>query len=177
MPQTAGCQMRQSLGFTYDTADRTTQITNGIDNTLTQNFGYGAQSRLTSVYSAAENESYQYDTNGNRITGTVNGVTQTYTYSPTSNQLTNVSGGASAQYGYDPNGNTTLVNGTSNYQYDPYTRLDASGGAIDYVNPEGQRLRKTGGSTGTTYFAPVIPPFLAGTKSGATRQAPISAWA
>ena len=145
---------KQSLGFAYDTADRITQITNGIDNTLTQNFGYGAQSRLTSVYSGAENESYQYDANGNRNTATVNGVTQTYTYSPTSNQLTNVSGGVSAQYGYDANGNTTLVNGASNYQYDPYTRLDASGGATDYVSPEGQRLRKTGGSTGTTYFAP-----------------------
>jgi len=144
----------QSLSFNYDTVNRITQITNGINNTLTQNFGYDYMSRLVSVYAAAENESYQYDANGNRTTGTVNGVTQTYTYSPTSNQLTNVSSGVSAQYGYDANGNTTLVNGTSSYQYDPYTRLDASGGATDYVNPEGQRLRKTGGSTGTTYFAP-----------------------
>ncbi|NYE30633.1 RHS repeat-associated protein [Rhodanobacter sp. K2T2] len=145
---------KQSLSFTYDAADRITQITNGIDNTLTQNFGYDYVSRLTSVYSSVENESYQYDANGNRNTGTVNGVTQTYTYSPTSNQLTGISGGASTQYGYDANGNTTLVNGASSYQYDPYIRLDAAGGATDYVNPEGQRLRKMGGSTGTTYFAP-----------------------
>ncbi|MBB5360410.1 RHS repeat-associated protein [Rhodanobacter sp. ANJX3] len=145
---------KQSLGFTYDAADRITQITNGIDNTLTQNFGYDYVSRVTSVYSSVENESYQYDANGNRNTGTVNGVTQTYTYSPISNQLTGISGGASTQYGYDANGNTTLVNGAASYQYDPYTRLDAAGGAADYVNPEGQRLRKAGGSTGTTYFAP-----------------------
>ena len=117
------------------------QITNGIDNTLTQNFGYDYVSRLTSVYSSVENESYQYDANGNRNTGTVNGVTQTYTYSPTSNQLNGISGGASTQYGYDANGNTTLINGASSYQYDPYIRLDAAGGAADYVNPEGQRLR------------------------------------
>lgn len=147
---------KQSLGFTYDAADRITQITNGIDNTLTQNFGYGAQSRLVSVYSGVENESYQYDANGNRNTATVNGVAQTYTYSQTSNQLTGFSSSLSAQYGYDANGNVTLINGTPSYQYDPYTRLDAGGGATDYVNPEGQRLRKMGGSTGTTYFAPSI---------------------
>ncbi|NYE31177.1 YD repeat-containing protein, partial [Rhodanobacter sp. K2T2] len=46
---------KQSLGFTYDAADRITQITNGIDNTLTQNFGYDYVSRLTSVYSSVEN--------------------------------------------------------------------------------------------------------------------------
>jgi RHS repeat-associated protein len=107
-----------------------------------------------SVYSSVENESYQYDANGNRNAGTVNGVTQTYTYSPTSNQLIGISGGTSTQYGYDVNGNTALINGASSYQYDPYIRLDAAGGAADYVNPEGQRLRKAGGLTGTTYFAP-----------------------
>lgn len=146
----------QSLTFAYDAASRLQQITNGIDTTLTQTLGYDTQSQLSAVTSGAENESYQYDAGGNRLTATVNGIAETYTYSPTSNQLTGVSSALSTQYGYDANGNTTLINGASGYQYDAFNRLNASGGASNYVNPEGQRLLKFGGSTGTTYFAPNV---------------------
>jgi RHS repeat-associated protein len=145
---------KQSLGFTYDSANRINQIANGIDNTLTQSFRYDAMSRLTSVASGADNESYQYDSNGNRITATVNGSSQIYTVSPTNNQLTKFSSGLSATYGYDAQGNTTLVNGAATFQYDSFNRLASAGGVTNYINPEGQRLRKTGGATGTTYFAP-----------------------
>lgn len=136
----------QSLGFTYDNANRITQIANGIDNTLTQDFGYDAMSRLVSVYSGVDNESLQYDANGNRITqtGTID------TVSSTSNQL--LSSGTN-QYGYDARGNTTTINGATTYQYDAFNRMNAAAGMAYYVNPEGQRLRKTG-SAGTTYFAP-----------------------
>ena len=145
---------KQSLSLTYDTANRITQIANGIDSTLTQSFRYDAMSRLTSVSSGADNESYQYDADGNRITATVNGSAQTYVISPTSNQLTSFSSSLSATYGYDALGNTALINGTTSYLYDPFNRLASSSGATNYINPEGQRLRKTGGATGTTYFAP-----------------------
>jgi len=136
----------ESLGFTYDNANRITQISNGIDGTLTQYFGYDAMSRLVSVYSGADNESLQYDANGNRIVqnGTID------TVSPTSNLL--VSSGTN-QYGYDPMGNTTTVNGATKYQYDAFNRMNSAGGMAYYVDPEGQRLRKTG-TAGTTYFAP-----------------------
>ncbi|WP_172969547.1 RHS repeat protein [Rhodanobacter sp. T12-5] len=136
----------QSLGFSYDSADRIIQISNGLDINLTQDFGYGDQSRLLSVYSSADNESFQYDANGNRLaqTGTID------TVSATSNRL--LSSGSS-QYGYDAQGNTTTVNGASTYHYDAFNRMDSAAGMAYYVNPEGQRLRKTG-SAGTTYFAP-----------------------
>ncbi|MGH8158505.1 MAG: RHS repeat domain-containing protein [Rhodanobacter sp.] len=136
----------QSLGFAYDNANRITQIGNGIDGTLTQYFGYDAMSRLVSVYSGADNESFQYDANGNRLAQT--GVIDTV--SATSNQL--LSSGTS-QYGYDARGNTTTVNGAPTYQYDAFNRMSAAAGMAYYVNPEGQRLRKTG-TAGTTYFAP-----------------------
>ncbi|NYE31253.1 YD repeat-containing protein, partial [Rhodanobacter sp. K2T2] len=51
----SACRASKVWAFTYDAADRITQITNGIDNTLTQNFGYDYVSRLTSVYSSVEN--------------------------------------------------------------------------------------------------------------------------
>lgn len=137
---------KQSLGFTYDNANRIIQIANGIDGSLTQDFGYDAMSRLVSAYSGTDNESFQYDANGNRLaqTGTID------TVSATSNQL--VSSG-STQYGYDALGNTTTVNAAPTYHYDAFNRMDNAGGMAYYVNPEGQRLRKTG-TAGTTYFAP-----------------------
>jgi len=137
---------KQSLGFTYDHADRIIQIANGIDGSLTQDFGYDAMSRLVSVYSGADNENFQYDANGNRLaqTGTID------TVSATSNRLVS-SGGT--QYGYDAMGNTTTVNAAPTYHYDAFNRMDSAGGMAYYVSPEGQRLRKTG-AAGTTYFAP-----------------------
>jgi len=143
----------ESLGLTYDTADRITQVANGINGNLTQDFGYDAMSRLVSVYSGAENESYQYDANGNRTTQTVNGASTIVTPSATSNEIASTSGASSLQYGYDAKGNTTTLNGTATYSYDAFNRLNSAGGMSYYVNPEGQRLRKTG-SIGTTWFAP-----------------------
>jgi RHS repeat-associated protein len=144
----------QSLGFSYDTANRIIHIANGINSNLTQTIGYDSLSRMTSVSSGADNESYQYDADGNRLNGVVNGAAQTYIYASNSNQLTSFSSGLSATYGYDAKGNTSIVNGTTSYLYNPFNRLSSAGGATNYINPEGQRLRKTGGSTGTTYFAP-----------------------
>jgi RHS repeat-associated protein len=136
----------QSLSFSYDAANRLTGIDNALDGTLSQDFGYDEQSRLVSVYSGADNESFQYDASGNRLmqSGTVD------TVSATSNQLAST---GSTSYGYDALGNTTTVNGATTYQYDAFNRMSAAAGMAYYVNPEGQRLRKTG-AAGTTYFAP-----------------------
>src|SRR6185503_6963259 len=94
----------QSLGFAYDNANRLTQIANGIDNTLTQDFGYDAMSRLVSVYSATDNESYQYDADGNRLSGTVGYLVENYVIDPNSTRLLSesTSGYGTGQYGYDP---------------------------------------------------------------------------
>ena len=108
--------------------------------------GYDAMSRLVSVYSSTDSESFQYDANGNRMAQT--GVLDTV--SATSNRLVS-SGGT--QYGYDAKGNTITVNAAPTYHYDAFNRMDSAGGMTYYVNPEGQRLRKTG-VAGTTYFAP-----------------------
>lgn len=140
----------QNLAFAYDVADRISRITNGVDNALTQSFGYDALSRLTSVASTASSESYQYDANGNRTSQVINGISTTSTVSATSNRLVS-SGGAA--FGYDANGNTTSVAGVATYHYDAFNRMDSAAGTSYYVNPEGQRLRKSG-SVGTSFFAP-----------------------
>ena len=91
--------------------------------------------------------------NGNRINKTANTAVDTTTYSTISNQLVGTTGADPQTYGYDALGNITTLNGTTAYQYDAFNRMSAAGGMSYYVNPEGQRLRKSG-SLGTTYFAP-----------------------
>lgn len=143
----------QSLGFSYDKADRIVGIVNGIDSSMSQNFGYDDESRLVSVYSGADNERFQYDASGNRLSQSANGSSLTYTVSTTSNRLSALSGAVTASYGYSPQGNTKTVNGVNQYQYNPFNRLTSAAGLNAYINAEGWRLRKTG-SLGTSYFAP-----------------------
>lgn len=140
----------QSLSFSYDDANRIIGITNGIDGTMSQSFGYDDESRLLSVYSGADIESFQYDLSGNRTSQVVNGTSTPETVSSTSNRLANF---GAQTFGYDANGNITTVNGAATYQYDAFNRMSGAAGMTYYVNPEGQRLRKTG-TAGTTYFAP-----------------------
>lgn len=143
----------QSLGFSYDTANRIVGINNGIDGAMTQNFGYDAMSRLTIAYGGTDNEGFQYDSNGNRTTQVINGVSSTIGTNSINNQITSLSGGSSVSYGYDPNGNLTTVSGTPTFTYNPFNRLVAANGATYYVNPEGQRLEKKVNGV-STIFAP-----------------------
>jgi RHS repeat-associated protein len=152
----------QSLGLQYDTADRITQLTNGMTSGLTQNFGYDDQSQLVSVYSGLDNENFQYDPNGNRIAQTVNGNSLTAVYGNASNQLANT---GAASYGYDAQGNLTVVNGTVQYQYNSFNRLVNAGGSTYYVDPEGQRLMKSVKGA-VSYFAPSVSNDLLAESNG-----------
>jgi len=143
----------ENLGFSYDAANRLIGLTNGIDGTMSQDFGYDDQSRLVSMYSANAVASYGYDADGNRTTKAVNGAADNTSYSATSNQLVSTTGADPQSYGYDALGNITTLGGATAYQYNAFNRMTTAGGTSYYVNPEGQRLLKTGGA-GTTYFAP-----------------------
>ncbi|UPG84339.1 hypothetical protein L2Y94_13415 [Luteibacter aegosomatis] len=140
----------QSLGFGYDAADRITRITNGRDASLTQTFQYDSVYRLTSATSTANSEGFQYDTNGNRTSHVINGVTLAQGIDPGSNRLVSTNTQA---LGYDANGNLTTVDGAAQYHYDAFNRMDSATNTTYYVNPEGQRLRKVG-ALDTIFFAP-----------------------
>lgn len=143
----------ESLGFTYDAADRITQTANGINGSLTQNLGYDALNRLTSVSSGADNETYQYDAAGNRTYQVINGTATNFSVAATSNHLNSVSGGYNDSYGYDADGDMTTLNGGPWWQYGPFDRLVSVGGMSYEYSAEGERIRKSG-APGTTYFAP-----------------------
>lgn len=155
----------QSLSFSYDSGNRLTQVTNGINGALTQSFGYDSASRLTSISSSVDSETFAYDAAGNRVSQTVNGGIISYSPSGTSNQMASyATGGNTIQYGYDAQGNqisqsntSNLANLTATYQYGYFNKLASAtknGVTTSYYNdPEGYRLEKSGAATGTVYFA------------------------
>jgi RHS repeat-associated protein len=139
-----------TYGVYYDNASRIIRKQDFISPILTESFGYDDQSRLVSVQGGAENEAYQYDANGNRIAQTVNGTSMTLVYEGGSNRMINAGG---VTFGYDAMGNSSVANGISRWQFDPFNRMTTAFGNTYYIDPLGQRLMKSVGST-TTYFAP-----------------------
>ena len=103
--------------YGYDTAGNLTTVTDLINASLNQGFGYDALSRLTSE-TGQNTLSLVYDSNGNR-TQQITTFTQGYTYDPNSNKLTQV--GSQATTTYDPMGNT--LSRTTESTRIPTTRL------------------------------------------------------
>lgn len=156
----------QSLALSYDLANRISGITNGVDNTMTQDFTYDEMSRLTSVSSGADNEAFTYDANGNRLSQVLNSAAVTVSPNTNNNQIMGLSGSSNVTYGYDAKGNLTTVSGTPTFSYDAFNRMDNAGPAAYYVGPEGQRLSKTVSSV-STYFAPDAKgPLMAESQGG-----------
>lgn len=142
----------ESLAFSYDAANRITQITNGMNASVSQTLSYDALSRLTAETASAENESYQYDADGDRTYQVVNGAATGFAYPAGSNRLSSTSGGMNATYGYDADGDTTSINGHTVYQYGPFDRLANADGYAYENSAGGQRISKSGGGN-VTYFA------------------------
>lgn len=64
----------QSRSYTFDAASQVTQV---VEGGITTTYGYDAIGQLTSeVKSNGYAGSYTYDANGNRLTRTVNGITE-----------------------------------------------------------------------------------------------------
>jgi len=142
----------QDTSFSYDVGDRLSTLTDAIDTPMTQSFGYDDMSRLTLITSAADNEAFQYDSNGNRTSETINALTATVTIAPSSNRLLGLSGGTNVSYAYDDNGNINVVSGSPTFHFDAFNHLDSTTNATYYVSAQGTRLRKTVNGI-STYFA------------------------
>lgn len=153
-PTSIGVPGVESLAFTYDSANRITQLQNGLNGAMTETLGYDAVNRLNSVASSADNESYLYDADGNRTSQTINGTVTTFGYPGTSNRLASmVSSTYNDAWTSDAEGDLTAVNGHTVYQYNAFGRLINVNGTGYAISAEGQRLSKTG--TGLLdYFAP-----------------------
>ncbi len=120
----------QSLGYSYNSNDEITGISNGIDAGLTQSFAYDALSRLTSAAATSNNASFGYDSIGNRTSRTENGAATSYGYPATSHQLQYaVTGGNTRSFNSNTIGNLSSWHGAdgiaNNVIYDAYARIDS----------------------------------------------------
>lgn len=140
----------QSLTYAFNANDQITTISNGINASLSQTYGYDELSRLTAIGATNANEAITYDSNGNRTVHVLNGVTSSYITSATGNRLLSVSGGTSKTYSYDAHGNATS-DGVATYTYDAFNRMATAtigAAATNYaVNGLGQRIYKKVGAT------------------------------
>jgi RHS repeat-associated protein len=149
-----------SRTVSYDAASRITGSSHSGTGTgsnapanLNQSYGYDNLDRLNSVTgsSSANNQSFQYDQNGNRTQATFGGTTYANTIVATSNRLGTTTGPAPAKSNnYDTVGN--LVNdGTISYTYSARGRMVTAtnaGNTVTYsYNGIDQRVRKSGPST------------------------------
>ncbi len=150
----------QSLAFGYNANDAITTLTNSVNSTLSQTFGYDELMRLTSVTSTSGNEAFTYDANGNRLTHTTGAGLATLSYLPGTNRLGSWtrSGSPTRSYGYDAAGNTIALLGKT-YTYSPLNRLIkvAGGGTTTTydVNALGERVYKNNNGVESFYaYAP-----------------------
>lgn len=118
----------QSLTYDFNTNNHVSKITNGVDATLTQTYGYDELSRLSSIVDSVATRIFTHDANGNRASLAAGGFTSTYQVEPTSNRLTKVLSPASPPtFTYDNAGNRITapanLNDSAHYTYDEFNRL------------------------------------------------------
>ena len=163
-----------AVNYTYDNANRLTQITQGtatvtigydnanrrtsltLPNGVVVAYGYDAASRVTGItytqgMTSIGNLTYTYDANGRRTSmgGSLAKVNlpaaiTSATYNA-NNQLTNWNG---TTLSYDLNGNMTY-DGATNYTWDARNRLGAFGSTTFAYDSFGRRTRN---ATGTTFL-------------------------
>lgn len=144
---------RQTLVFTP--FGEIQSISDLVNPTLTQAFTYDALSRLLSVSKTGANQSFAWDSNGNRTSHTWGGQADLYQTAATGNRLAAISGPRATSYTYDASGNTLTGEGAS-YTYNPFNRLATAtkaGITTTYlVNALGQRVYKKVGTGAHHWF-------------------------
>lgn len=145
----------QRLTYAYDAADRITTLTNHVNSSVTQAYGYDPLSRLTSVTASGANQGFLWDVNGNRSSHTWGGAADVYDTASSSNRLSSMSGPRATSYTYDAAGNTLSGEGAT-YTYGVFGRLaTATKGGVTTtyaVNALGQRVHKKVGSGANHWF-------------------------
>lgn len=172
----------QGLFYSYNVHDQIAAIANGMNGSLSQNYGYDPLSRLTSQTSPGDTLSLVYDGTGNRTSRTDNGQTTTYGYATASHRLqtaTNASLGRT--FATNAVGNIDAWTGADGVQnamsYDAYQRPAThtkNANVTRYrFNALGQRVMKSqaGGSLNVRYIYAGQNKLLAERASNTTTNA------
>ena len=153
----------QSLTYLFDPNIRITAITDGVNASQTQQYGYDNLSRLTSANLAGGNAaSFGYDAVGNRTSaGNTSPASSTsYTIAGSSNRMTQaVVGGLTRTFTHNTSGDITSFTNSAGVAntltYDPFGRLAShakSGTTTSYtVNALDQRVSKSNASSTSRY--------------------------
>ncbi|MEJ7806260.1 MAG: hypothetical protein WKG03_10125 [Telluria sp.] len=141
----------QTMGLTYDAANRIKAITDPATPATGSTYDYDVLDRLTNVATAGSAQTYVYDAVGNRKQKVNNSAVTNYAYGAANNRLTQVGAQAIAT---DVNGSITDKVGAT-FNYDARGRMVSANTAIGLVtytiNSLGQRVRKVT-PTETTVF-------------------------
>ncbi len=144
-PVSIHCGNIQALSYRVDGAGRVIEITNNLDDSRSQSFGYDTLGRLTSATGVYGSIEYTYDKSGNRLSRIVNGRQERYTYFEGTNKVSMIEGPATVLFDYDASGNT--ISRTFASGQPAAGRSDG-----DYVYSfDGQRAVKTVGQAVTVY--------------------------
>lgn len=158
----------QSLAYQFNANDAITKITNSMDASLTQAYGYDVLTRLTSVVASNANQTLQYDATGNltqldwvnsggttsyvphQLVAGTNRVANdhiAYGYDGRGNRQAQAWGGSTASYSYDPFNHTASISRNADTAYASVAAGDVSypaGTTIFTTNALGQRVAKSG---------------------------------
>ncbi|MCF6252011.1 MAG: RHS domain-containing protein [Methylococcaceae bacterium] len=166
---------KQTLGnilqrdYTQNNVGNISTITDQIDFSKNQAFGYDELDRLINAQGHYGGLGYGYDANGNRLEKIIEGNIASYGYVMQSNQLLTIIDSAISQiYQYDANGNT-LNNGHNQFSYGDDNRLHnvSQNGVViaSYTyNSKGERVIKVN-STQTRYHYDLNGQLLAETDN------------
>lgn len=158
----------QSLAYQFNANDAITQITNSVDNSLTQSYGYNTLGRLTNVVASNANQALQYDAAGNltqldwmnnagttsyvphQLVAGTNRVANDhigYGYDGRGNRQTQAWGGSTATYAYDAFNHTASISRNAATAYASVAAGDVSypaGTTTFTTNALDQRVAKSG---------------------------------
>ena len=103
----AGAAPLQNLTYAYDAANNVLSIGDGVTAANNQSFGYDSLNRLTTATGGYGSFGYTYDSVGNRLSESLGGSAMaSSSYSAKSNQLSALTaGGVTETIGYDKAGN------------------------------------------------------------------------
>ena len=167
--QRSGCLLTElDRSYGYSLVNNIVSITNHLDTSRSQTFGYDPLQRLTDATGVYGDIDYTYDAVGNRLTRAIVEATgtlsETYAYDTASNRLLSVTRDdagtvTTRTLGYTAGGNITSDSGhdgvAATYTYNDrnrYTALAKGAVSADYEhNALGQRVRKTVDGA-TTHF-------------------------
>ncbi len=127
----------QNLDYFYDKNGNIIGITNNLDNTKNENYGYDGFDRLANTQGTWGRVIYTYDGVGNRKTEITGTGSSSYSY--TNNRLLAVTGEKNYSFAYDQNGNTSQEN-SKQYIYNQNQQLVKVTEQVIARNEQGQEV-------------------------------------